>query len=82
MITPVEQALIETLRSLPLERQRQVLDFAKFLALKANETHEVDIQTTALPSIDVRQLSGMLHQPRTTVSLEEMERAIAQGSSE
>lgn len=78
VITPIEQALLEKVRSLPLEQQREVLNFAEFLALKAKETHEAVIQPTP-PSIDGRQLSGMLYQTgRQTVSLEEMDRAIAE----
>jgi hypothetical protein len=74
IITPIEQALLEKVRSLPLERQREVFDFAEFLSLKARETPEAEIQPATSPSIDVRQLSGMLYQAgRLTVSLEENE---------
>lgn len=79
VITPIEQALLEKVRSLPLERQREVLDFAEFLALKAKEDHAAVAQTAKPPSVDVRQLSGMLYQAgRQTVSLEEMDQAIAE----
>lgn len=83
VITPIEQALLEKVRSLPLERQREVLDFAEFLALKAKENHEAGVQPATPPSVDVRQLSGMLYQAgRQTVSLEEMDQAIAKCISE
>lgn len=83
MIAPIEQALLKAVRALPAERQREVLDFAEFLALKTEESHESDVQPATLPSGDVRQLSGMLYQAgRRTVSLEEMDQAIAKCISE
>lgn len=83
MITPIEQALLEKVRSLPLKRQGEVLDFAEFLALKAKEAHEADVQPATPPSVDVRQLSGMLYQAgQQTVSLEAMDQAIAECAKE
>ena len=83
VITPIEQALLEKVRSLPLERQREVLDFAEFLSLKAKEDHEAEVQPANSPSVDVRQLSRMLYQAgRQRVSLEEMDQAIAECAEE
>lgn len=72
-ITLIEQALLETVRSLPLERQRQVLDFAEFLALKANKSHEADIQPAMYPSKLNQQWAGGLRDYReqyTSVELQ------------
>lgn len=81
--TPIEQAVLDKLRSLPLERQQEVLDFAEFLAGKAKATHEANNQPSAPLAIDVRQLSGLLYRAgRQTVSLEEMDQAIAECAEE
>jgi hypothetical protein len=83
MFSLVEQALLEKVRALPLERQQEVLDFAEFLLLKTKEPQEADVQAAISSPIDVQQLSGMLHQVgRHTVSLEEMEQAIAECAEE
>lgn len=72
-ISKIEQVLLEKLRVLPLEKQQEVLDFAEFLSQKIVNEH----------SIDIRELSGILHQPgQKTVSIEAMNAAIAQCAGE
>lgn len=63
---------------LPLEAKQQVVDFIEFLKSKYPKTSELDI--TEIPSKKLSSTFGSIHVTRS-VSLEEMDEAIAEGAS-
>lgn len=60
---PIEQIILDTVRQLPLEKQREVLDFAQFLATRNGEKKPL------------RSLMGLWRDVEASVTAEDIDEA-------
>ncbi|PMB06862.1 hypothetical protein CEN45_09365 [Fischerella thermalis CCMEE 5198] len=76
-----EQLLLEKWRSLPLDKQQEVLDFVEFLEFRQTSTILLKPKKS-FPATTLDDVAGCLKYQGTAKTIEDMDNAIRQGVEE